>query len=435
MAHALRQVEWIDQTYSDIRMGGSQPSTPTTTTQVSAPWAGQQPYLAEGFGDAQNLLKNYTPSYYGSSTVANQSPDTQAAIAAEYQRGANGSPVTSAADQSATSLLQNGGGYNANPSNSLYSSIANSNDPAVAQAAAQSQNVAGSGVLSGLANNNSQTAAQQYLQDTASGKYLDPSTNPALQGAIAAQNQGITNSYQATVVPGVSSSFESGNRYGSGAYQQGMTQANLALGTDLGNADSTLTNQAYEQGQQNQINAASEINSANQQQQAIQAGAANSLAANQNAATGLYGSLYGANQQGQLSGANGLSNNYLSGINTQTQLGSIAPNLANADYTNIGAMSDSGAQQDAYNQSQLTDQVNRYNYNQTLPYNQLQQYLGAINGNYGSTSSLSTPTYKQSTASAALSGAASGAALGTAIYPGIGTGVGAVAGGLYGLFS
>jgi hypothetical protein len=52
--------------------GGSQPSgfTNVTQTQNTQPWAPQQPYLQQAFGQAQNLFQNWTPQYYPQSTVA-----------------------------------------------------------------------------------------------------------------------------------------------------------------------------------------------------------------------------------------------------------------------------------------------------------------------------------------------------------------------------
>lgn len=438
MGTKINAVEWIDDTYSDVTMGGGQQSAPstTTTTQTSQPWAQQVPYLLSGFQGAQNLYQNYTPSYYPGSTVAPQSSDTQAAIAAEYARGATGSPVTTAADNAATKQLSNGGGYSSNPSNGIYSSVANSADPAVAQAAANSNSVPGAGILSGIANNNTPTVAQQDLSSTAAGAYLDPSSNPTLQAAIAAANQPITNAYQSTVVPGVASSFEAGNRYGSGAFQQGMNQANLSLGTDLSNADANLVANNYTQERQNQINAANDITTAQQNQTGIQANAANSLAANQNNATGLYGSLYGQNQATNLAGASGLATNYQNANQNQLGYSALAPTLANQDYTNLGAMSDAGTQMDNYNQALLNNKIAAYNYQQQLPYNQLDQYLGAIQGSYGGTSAgtSTTPYYSNSGSNflgGALGGAASGAMLGS-VVPGIGTAIGAIGGGLIG---
>src|SRR4029077_3092352 len=61
--------------------------------------------------------------------------------------------------------------------------------------------------------------ALQNIQDTISGRYLDPNTNPYLASTYdAAARQ---------IAPRVNSLFEAGGRYGSGAHQ-GVLGQNLA---------------------------------------------------------------------------------------------------------------------------------------------------------------------------------------------------------------
>ena len=62
----------------------------------------------------------------------------------------------------------------------------------------------------------------------------------------------------------------------------------------------------------------------------------------------------------------------------------LVPNLTQANYLAPTMLEQAGSQQQAQNQAQLTDLVNRFNYNQNEPYNWLQHYLGLVNGNYGS---------------------------------------------------
>lgn len=124
----------------------------------------------------------------------------------------------------------------------------------------------------------------------------------------------------------------------------------------------------------------------------------------------------------------------IAGQNYQNTLGLMntgaafaTPSLQNAQLQGISAMQDAGNQQQTQAQNELTDQVNRFNYNQMLPYNQLNAFEGAIQGNYGGTSTLNQPYYSNSMGNA-LSGALGGAMLGSQILPGVGT----VGGGLLG---
>ncbi|MDP1702579.1 MAG: hypothetical protein Q8L53_16700 [Aestuariivirga sp.] len=71
-----------------------------------------------------------------------------------------------------------------------------------------------------------------------------------------------------------------------------------------------------------------------------------------------------------------------------------APQFAANDYRDIQALGDIGQQKQTLAQNELGDAVNRWNYNQDLPANQLAQYQGFIGGNYGGTTTSSTP-YQQ----------------------------------------
>ena len=113
----------------------------------------------------------------------------------------------------------------------------------------------------------------------------------------------------------------------------------------------------------------------------------------------------------------------------QAMLGA-APALAAADYGDIERLSQAGQTAEQYQQAALQGDINRFNFMQGLPQNQLNQYLAAV---YGSPrgSVQTTPVYS-SRAGGALGGALAGAQLGSVI-PGIGTGIGAGAGALLGL--
>jgi hypothetical protein len=70
----------------------------------------------------------------------------------------------------------------------------------------------------------------------------------------------------------------------------------------------------------------------------------------------------------------------------QNQLKSLtqAPVLADQDYTDLGQLSQVGSAQDQYRQSLINADINRYNFNQQAPYNNLANYMRLVQGNYGS---------------------------------------------------
>jgi hypothetical protein len=69
----------------------------TTTVQNSEAPEYAQPYIKYGLGEAQNLYNSSLPSYYPGSTLAAQSPTTQAGIGALANRGMAGSPLVAGA--------------------------------------------------------------------------------------------------------------------------------------------------------------------------------------------------------------------------------------------------------------------------------------------------------------------------------------------------
>lgn len=107
-----------------------------------------------------------------------------------------------------------------------------------------------------------------------------------------------------------------------------------------------------------------------------------------------------------------------------------APAMAQADYFDIAQLAQAGQMGESYQQAALQDAINRFNFQQNLPQNQLNQFLSQV---YGAPrgSQVSSPVFRN-TGGSLLGGAATGAAIGNAI-PGVGPLIGAGVGGLLGL--
>lgn len=100
--------------------------------------------------------------------------------------------------------------------------------------------------------------------------------------------------------------------------------------------------------------------------------------------------------------------------------------LAQQDYTDIAALRGVGQEVEGQAGQVIDDNVNRFNYEQQAPQQQLDQYLGRISGQQGQTSTTQLPPqYQNRTA-----GAAGGALLGSQY----GGGWGALLGGLLGAY-
>jgi len=246
---------WICDVQSHVHLfggGGSpQPAGTTTTVQKSDPWSGQQPYLSDLFSHAQGLYDNYTPQFFPNPTVAPLDPLQGQAIALEAQRGLTGSPVDTAAQQSATNFLD--------------------------------------------------------------GSYASAG-NPYFQG--------MANSVLANVVPGLEAQFNQGNS---------LNNPGVAYAVSQGATDA-LGNLAYQ--------------------------------------------------------------NYSDQLSNQLKALALAPQTTALDFRNIAALGDAGSQLQNQAQQQINDAIARFNFQQQLPYEQLNDYANLIQGGYGSTSTLTQPYFQ-----------------------------------------
>jgi hypothetical protein len=168
-----------------------------------------------------------------------------------------------------------------------------------------------------------QQAYQQALGGlgaTAGGSFLQGS--PYQQAAITAATRPITQQFENQVLPGISSMFSKAGRYGSGAMERATGQATEAYGRALGDVSSQMANQQYM--------------AERQLQQQAQAG---------------LGGL--AQYGGQLYGQQLLPSQTLAQV---------------------------GQAQEQIAAQPLQEQMNRYYFQQQVPYQQLSGYLSSIYG-------------------------------------------------------
>lgn len=208
-------------------------------------------------------------------------------------------------------------------------------------------------------------SANPYLKDTLNGIYLDPTKNTALN-SIVDRNAG-------DITARVNSSFGSAGRTGSGINQQ-------VLARELGD-------------------------NANQ----------------------LYGQQYANERNNMMQAAGQFSNDRNAALSSMGQTLALAPQTTGMDFTNYQQLAGAGAALDQQNQAQLTDKVNRWNFTQNAPYQNLQNYIAAIQGNYGGKTSTTQDQYTQSNP---ISGLLGGGLVGSQIggQTGIGSGYGALIG-------
>ena len=360
-----------------------------TTVTKSDPWAGAQPYLKDVMGQAQQLYAGGGPAYYPGQTFVGPTAgqiggwDTQL----NYADQVFGGQAAPQFGQATGALASNLAG------NTTLGSMANTLSPL------------SSGALSSSFSNPFGTAGGLDARGAIQGALSGAPDYSAVQNAVGAANQQQFNQLYNDVIPQLNqrASFL-GNPSGS------IKTLNSTL-TNLTNNQNLNAQQAY-LGEFNRAKAAQE-NAAGLVSQG-------GLSTQQNALGlgGLAGNLASGASDAQLRGV-GL---FPSVVQTGQLPGQIA-----------AQMGDWGAN---FQNQALQDQINRYNYYQGLPQQNLQNYAGIVNG-YGGLGGQQSSGYNPTTGQkvgGAAGGALAGAYMGS-VVPGIGTAVGAVAGGLAGYFS
>lgn len=440
---------------------GSSGGGSTTTIQKSDPWAGQAPYLSQGFNTAQGLFFGIDPSknvgpqgqpltiqngllgYTGDNGFTPYAPpsssfdfmkgsynpqyfnDSAAGVPSEYnahgtvagftpnqEMGASGMltsmfqnemPIASALD---TAQKFGTFGYlNANnPGNSIYDSVASNamNNPAnpalqylMSGGAMDDSSIGG---LHGLAG----TAMQGTIGNDALGMYA----SGAMLGSQNPAWKQLTDSVTASTLPALEGQFTQG-----GAMNNPNAHYEIANG--LASALAPYAEENYNTQTQNQIGAAGTLGSLFNNQVANATGALsnagnlfNTGIGNTLGATGQLSNNFQTGLQQKLAAAAGLSSNYNTANQQAIQNELAIPGLASANTNNAATQFNVGSAQQQQNQAELSDLVNKWNYNQNLPLNMLNAYQSATSGNYGSTNTLTQPYFTNPLANALGTGTA-----------------------------
>lgn len=235
--------------------------------------------------------------------------------------------------------------------------------------------------------------AQNTLQQTAAGQNL--TGNPYLDQQFDHAASRVTDAFNRNVTPQIAAQFSQAGRTGSNAHAGAIGQASGRVSDSLAGLANQIYGGNYQRERDRQLGAAGQLGS-----QGLQAG-------------GLDAGVYGAQLQ-QQSNLAGLSNQ-----------------LANQDYTDIYQLLGAGGLVEGQDQRVLQDQINRHNFAQTQPYDNLARYLAAIQGNYGGTAtSQGTNTLAERDPNR-FQNALGGAGLGYQL----GGPMGALAGGVLGILS
>jgi hypothetical protein len=228
-----------------------------------------------------------------------------------------------------------------------------------------------------------QEAQQAYqaslgqVGQTAAGGFLGGS--PYREQLIQAATRPLTQQFESQVIPGISSLFSRAGRYGSGAMEQALGRATESYGRALGDVASTVAAQDYARER-------------------------------------------GLQQQAQLA---------------QAALGQAAPSFFQASFLPSQALGQVGAAREQIAALPLQEQMQRFQFGQQMPIQQLQSFLSSVYGNPMSTSNVPIPQAQTNRLGSAIGGAGLGYLGGQfltsqfgANAPLYGAGLGALAGGL-----
>lgn len=244
-----------------------------------------------------------------------------------------------------------------------------------------------------------------------SGAVLDPSTNPALAGAISAAQRPVVETLLNEILPGLRGEAALTGNFGSS--RQGIAEG-LAVGKtarELGDISSSLSNEGYKTGLDAFSKAYGDI--------------LNTAGSAYGTKTGAESQRYGTQQGAQSNlfdtqtGAKGSA----LGLLPQTQAAQTTPAI-----TTSGVGEVKQGQQERIN----AENKDQYLFKKYEPFNRASDLLSLMPALPGGATVSTGPVPQSNPVSSALGGAATGATLGSAI-PGIGTGIGAAVGGTAGL--
>jgi len=229
-----------------------------------------------------------------------------------------------------------------------------------------------------------QQAQQAYSQSlggigaTAGGSFLG--SNPYQQQMMQAATRPLEQQFANQVLPNIASLYSKSGRYGSGAMQNALGQATEAYTRGLGDVTSNIAGQQYQTER-------------------------------------------GLQQQAQFG---------------QATLAAAAPSIYGQQFIPSQQLAQIGAAQEAISAQPLQEQMQRFQFGQQLPYQQLQGYLSSVYGtplsNYGSQTTQAPSNYIGSALGGAglgyLAGNLLGGTTGGINNAYLGAGLGALGGGL-----
>jgi hypothetical protein len=212
-----------------------------------------------------------------------------------------------------------------------------------------------------------QNVAMPGFADVAGGSFLmgSPFRDMAIQSAVRPLMQ----QFEQTTLPGIQSAFSRAGRYGSGAQERAIGQATEATGRAIGDVASQISaaDFARERALQEQARAGLAGLSA----QGIQTQLAG--------ASGLSG-LQQAQLAAQLSAAGGVGATQAADLQRQLEAAQIAPSIYAQQFLPASQLAQIGAAREQISAMPLQEDIQRFQFQQRLPYEQFASFLSGVYG-------------------------------------------------------
>jgi len=217
--------------------------------------------------------------------------------------------------------------------------------------------------------------AAQGFGGVAGGSFLTGS--PYQQALIEQSTRPITEQLLEQTLPALQSQFSRAGRYGSGAQERAIEAATRAAARAVGETATNIGQQTYAQERGFQEAARSQqANILGQIAGLQQTGFGNILAG----AQGLQGAQQ-AQLGTQLAATGGLGATQQQALATQLATAQAVPQAYQQQFLPAQTLAQVGAQREAIAAQPLQEQMQRFQFQQQLPYSQLQSYLSSIYGN------------------------------------------------------
>ena len=397
--------------------GGSK--SKSSSSQSSNPWIGQQPYLKDVFSQAQNLFNQGPPGYYPGATYTPFNDIQQGAFDATLNRAQGSSQEQNYGnflDQALTDprhmQAQNQGNFGLMQAQQGYG-------------LGQAQQFARSGVPTGQGNPFLQNLASAEnptlrgrvgdiqgsldprasatLGDTASGSYLN--ANPYLNAQFNDAAGNVGEQFSNTVLPGLNQTFGAAGRTGSRSHTGAIDAATGRLGDTLSGLATDIYGGNYAQERQNQLAAAGTLGDQSLAGAGLGADVYKADAARQLGAAGLTqeqnqfdsrlgfdqnqlaANIYGSDRNRAAAASQALQQGGLQGYGQQLQAGSQVSDHSALQWQNIANALGIGDRVQGQSDQILQDDINRFDYYQGAPWENLARYAATIFGAGGLTES------------------------------------------------